>query len=31
MRRLELADIALGGAAIIVMLVLLVASMPGWH
>jgi hypothetical protein len=31
MRSLELADIALGAAAIIVMLALLLVSMPGWH
>jgi len=31
MRRLELADVALGAAAINVMLALLVVSMPEWH
>jgi len=30
-RSLELADIALGAATIIVMLALLLVSMPGWH
>jgi DMSO/TMAO reductase YedYZ heme-binding membrane subunit len=31
MRSLELTDIALGAAAIILMFALLLASMPGWH
>jgi hypothetical protein len=31
MRGLELADIALGAAAIILMLALLLVSMPGWQ
>jgi len=31
MRRLELADIVLGVATIIVMFALLLVSMPGWH
>ena len=31
MRGLELADIALGAAAIIMMFALLLVSMPGWH
>ena len=30
-RNLELADIALGAATIIVMFALLLVSMPGWH
>jgi hypothetical protein len=31
MGSLELADIALGAATIIVMFALLLVSMPGWH
>jgi len=31
MRNLELADIPLGAATIILMLALLLVSMPGWH
>jgi hypothetical protein len=31
MHSLELADIALGAAAIIMMFALLLVSMPGWH
>jgi hypothetical protein len=31
MRNLELADIALGAAAITLMFALLLVSMPGWH
>jgi len=31
MRSLELADIALGAATIIVLFALLLFSMPGWH
>ena len=30
-RSLELADIALGAATIILMFALLLVSMPGWH
>jgi len=31
MRGLDLADIALGAATVIVMFALLLVSMPGWH